>query len=303
MVYASVLHSDPPSPEAPIQFAVSALSLGGHSSRPRPRSLKAEPPFMAPTNQASRHKAATRTHTQGTWQVFHCPNFLVALCFSVSGSLDVACFCGAYYHVSTLSGSVAPPLTPRVFLVCQSSYCLLFSLPPPSSPSWSSVSRAIVFFPRLLPFLSDDDKDHDDLTNDWRLLLSLSVELLSSLLALSPLFPLSGRLSAELSFCFLALSPFSPTTTTMLRTKDSSHRLQHCRAHLRSQFYIDVPFLPVNKTINWSRYSHSNNPATAGCVCVATLYPSVFSSFHRISQGGGGGVAELRPTKLSSTPR
>ena len=39
------------------------------------------------------------------------------------------------------------------------------------------------------PFLSDDDKDHDDLTMDWRL-LSLSAELLSSSsLACSP-FPL-----------------------------------------------------------------------------------------------------------------
>ena len=46
-----------------------------------------------------------------------------------------------------------------------------------------------------------------DLTEDWRL-LSLSAELLCSLLALSPLFPPSGRLSAELSSSSLACSPF-----------------------------------------------------------------------------------------------
>ena len=42
---------------------------------------------------------------------------------------------------------------------------------------------------------------------EWRL-LSLSAELLSSLLALSPLFPPSGRLSAELSSSSFACSPF-----------------------------------------------------------------------------------------------
>ena len=46
-----------------------------------------------------------------------------------------------------------------------------------------------------------------DLTKDWRF-LSLSAELLCSLLALSPLFPPSGRLSAELSSSSLACSPF-----------------------------------------------------------------------------------------------
>ena len=101
--------------------------------------------------------------------------------------------------------------------------------------SSQSVSRAIVFFSRSLPppfppgrpsaelsssflscsplLLDDDDdddhtKDHDDLTKDWRP-LCLSVELLSSLLALSPFLPLSGRLSAELSSPFLACFPFS----------------------------------------------------------------------------------------------
>ena len=74
---------------------------------------------------------------------------------------------------------------------------------------WSSVSPAIVIFSLLFsPFLSDDDKDHDDLTRDCRL-FSLSAELLRcSLLALSPLFPPSGRLSAELSSSSLACSPF-----------------------------------------------------------------------------------------------
>ena len=46
-----------------------------------------------------------------------------------------------------------------------------------------------------------------DLTKDWRL-LRLSAELLSSLLALCPLFPPSGRLPAELSSSSLACSPF-----------------------------------------------------------------------------------------------
>ena len=41
-----------------------------------------------------------------------------------------------------------------------------------------------------------------------RCLLSLSAELSSSFLALSPLFSPSGRLSAELLFSFLAHSPF-----------------------------------------------------------------------------------------------
>ena len=67
----------------------------------------------------------------------------------------------------------------------------------------SSVSRAIVFCLLFSPFLSDDGKDHDDLTN-----LSLFAELLCSLLAVSPLFPPSGRLSAELSSSSLACSPF-----------------------------------------------------------------------------------------------
>ena len=82
---------------------------------------------------------------------------------------------------------------------------------------WSSVSRAIVFFSRFLPFLSDDDKDHDDITKVRRL-LSMSAELSSALLALPPLFPPSGRLSAELSSSFLVFSPFSPTTTRTTTT-------------------------------------------------------------------------------------
>ena len=42
-----------------------------------------------------------------------------------------------------------------VFLVCLPSYCLFFSLShPPFPSSWSSVSRAIVFFPLLLSFSS-----------------------------------------------------------------------------------------------------------------------------------------------------
>ena len=42
-----------------------------------------------------------------------------------------------------------------VFLVSLPSYCLLFSLSLPPLPSfWSFVSRAIVFFPRLLSFSS-----------------------------------------------------------------------------------------------------------------------------------------------------
>ena len=94
-----------------------------------------------------------------------------------------------------------------VLLVCQSSYRLLFSFLSPIPSFWSSVSELSSSFLVFSPFLSDDDKDHDDITKVWRL-LSLSAELLSALLALSPLFPPSGRLSAELSSSSLACSPF-----------------------------------------------------------------------------------------------
>ena len=105
---------------------------------------------------------------------------------------------------------------------------------------WSSVSRAIVFFSRFLPFLSDDDKDHDEITKVRRL-LSLSAELSSALLALSPLFPPSGRLSAELSSSFLAFSPFSPTT---IRTTTTSLRFgvfPVCQPSYRLLFSLSLP--------------------------------------------------------------
>ena len=79
----------------------------------------------------------------------------------------------------------------------------LFS--PSGRPSAELLSSFLVFF----HFLSDGDKDHDDLTKDWRL-LSLSAELLSFLLALSPPLSLllvvcqpSYRLLSSLALFFL----------------------------------------------------------------------------------------------------
>ena len=111
-----------------------------------------------------------------------------------------------------------PEITSDARLVSSRSVCraLVFSshsLSPSSRLSVELSSSLLAFF----PFLSDDDKDHDDLTKDWRL-LSLSAELLYSLLALSPLLPPSGRLSAELSSSSLACSPFLSPTTTMTTT-------------------------------------------------------------------------------------
>ena len=77
--------------------------------------------------------------------------------------------------------------------------------------------------------------------------LGLSVELLSALLALPPLFPPSGRLSAELSSSFLfSFSPFSPTTT---RTTTRSLRFgvfSVCQPSYRLLFSLSLPsFLPL----------------------------------------------------------
>ena len=145
-----------------------------------------------------------------------------------------------------------------VFSVCQPSYRLLFSRSLSPLPSfWSSVSRAIVFFSRFLPFLPDDDKDHDDITKVRRL-PSLSAELSSALLALSPLFPPSGRLSAELSSSSLAFSPFSPrrqrprrhhqgsplrglVCVILLYMRQTLHLLQTCQGmHFSCFFMLDA---------------------------------------------------------------
>ena len=111
---------------------------------------------------------------------------------------------------------------------------------------WSSVSRAIVIFSCFSPSLSDDDKDHDDLTKDWRLLtlLSLSAELSSSFLAPSPFFSPSGRLSAELSSSFLISLLLFPTTT---RTTTTSLRIGVFLVCLPSYcllFSFSPPFFP-----------------------------------------------------------
>ena len=79
-----------------------------------------------------------------------------------------------------------------------------------------------------------------DLTEDWRL-LSLSAELLCSLLALSPLFPPSGRLSAELSSSSLACSPF------LFDDDDDDH------------------------TLRTDQHERTDLPSCEGCVCVYTL--------------------------------
>ena len=78
----------------------------------------------------------------------------------------------------------------------------------------------------LVPLRKGCAQGSAELKNCWvtrlfhttdRRLLSLSAELSSSFLALSPVLSPSGRLSAELLFSFLAHSP-SPTTTTATTT-------------------------------------------------------------------------------------
>ena len=77
-----------------------------------------------------------------------------------------------------------------------------------ASDSESSMSGVDVTITAVRPSPFRDPTTGDEFDGqEWRL-LSLSAELLFSLLALSPLFPPSGRLSAELSSSSLACSPF-----------------------------------------------------------------------------------------------
>ena len=76
-----------------------------------------------------------------------------------------------------------------------------------ASDSESSMSGVDVTITAVHPSPRDPTTGDEFDGQEWRL-LSLSAELLSSLLALSPLFPPSGRLSAELSSSFFACSPF-----------------------------------------------------------------------------------------------
>ena len=69
-----------------------------------------------------------------------------------------------------------------------------------------SASDCTVSFVSLF-FYSDEDKDHDDLTKDWRL-LSLSAELLSSPLALSPPLPSFWSSVSRAIVFFSRLLPF-----------------------------------------------------------------------------------------------
>ena len=70
------------------------------------------------------------------------------------------------------------------------------------------------------PFLSDDDKDHDDLTKDWRLLSLLAIVIFSR--SLSPLLSFCSSVSRAIIFFSSFLSLFSPTTT---RTTTTSLRI------------------------------------------------------------------------------
>ena len=93
----------------------------------------------------------------------------------------------------------------------------LFSLPPSLPPSLALSLSLFLFAVHVVSVLLQVPGNVSqalgrfseviDLAKDWRL-LSLSAELLSSLLARSLLFPPSGRLSAELSSSFLACSPY-----------------------------------------------------------------------------------------------
>ena len=123
-------------------------------------------------------------------------------------------------------------------------------------------SRAIVLFSRFLPFLSDDDKDHDEITKVRRL-LSLSGELSSALLALSPLFPPSGRLSAELSSSFPRFLPF-------LSDDDKDHD-DITKVRRLSQF--------VSRAIVCSSRSLSPLPSFWSSVCRAIVFFSRFLPF------------------------
>ena len=91
------------------------------------------------------------------------------------------------------------------------------ALSPLFSPSGRLSAELLSSLLLFSPFLSDDDMDHDDLTKDWPL-LSLSAELSSSFLALSPVF--SPLAVCQPSYCLLFFfSPlFSPTTTRTTTT-------------------------------------------------------------------------------------